>query len=127
MNLLLDSHALLWSFASPARLSLPARDAILDPHHRIYVSAASIWELSIKEKLGKIDAKGLLSDLYRIFLERGFRRLAISTDHAFRAGQLPLVHRDPFDRMLAAQAQALNFAIISADPMFDRYGVSRIW
>lgn len=127
MNLLLDSHALLWSFASPARLSLDARAAILNPQHRLYVSAATVWELSIKESVGKLDAAILLSDLNRTLLERGFRRLAISTDHALRAGQLPLLHKDPFDRMLAAQSQALNFPIISSDAVFDRYAVQRIW
>lgn len=127
MNLLLDSHSLLWSFGSPSRLSPAARDALLRPENRVYISAAAIWELSIKQNLGKLDARVLLSDLKRVLFERRFLRLAISTDHALRAGQLPLFHKDPFDRMLAAQAQALNFPIISADTIFDRYGVQRIW
>lgn len=127
MNLLLDSHSLLWSFASPARLSSAARYAILNPGNRLYVSAAAVWELSIKQNVGKLDATMLLPDLKRVLLERGFLRLAISTEHALRAGQLPLLHRDPFDRMLAAQAQALNFPIVSADRIFDSYGVQRVW
>jgi PIN domain nuclease of toxin-antitoxin system len=128
MNILLDSHSLLWAFASPARLSVAAQQAVLTLSNRVYVSAASIWELSIKTASGKLNAKIILTeDLKRLLSERGFMRLAISTDHALRAGQLPLVHKDPFDRMLAAQAQALNFPIISADPIFDRYGVRRIW
>jgi PIN domain nuclease of toxin-antitoxin system len=128
VNLLLDSHSLLWSFASPDALSPLARRAILSSSNRIYVSAASIWELSIKSASGKVDAKSLFAaDLKRLLSTRGFLRLAISCDHALRAGQLPIVHKDPFDRMLAAQAQALNFPIISADAIFDRYGVQRIW
>lgn len=127
MNLLLDSHTLLWAFALPARLSPAARAAIVSPDNRVYISAATIWELSIKQKLGKLDARALLSDLTRQLFERGFLRLAISTDHALRAGQLPLRHKDPFDRMLAAQAQALNSPIVSADTVFVRYGVQRIW
>ena len=127
MNLLLDSHALLWWFASSPRLSPPAVDALKASGNRVYVSAAVAWELSIKVNLGKVDASALLSDLQRVLFARGFRKLAISVDHALRAGQLPLHHKDPFDRMLVAQAQAHNFAIVSADTMFDRYGVSRVW
>jgi PIN domain nuclease of toxin-antitoxin system len=127
VNLLLDSQALLWTFAAPFRLSTDAQSAIVNPLHRIYVSAATVWELSIKESVGKLDAALLLFDLHRTLLDRGFRRLAISTDHALRAGQLPFFHKDPFDRMLIAQSQALNFPIISADTMLDRYGVQRIW
>jgi PIN domain nuclease of toxin-antitoxin system len=99
----------------------------LNPGNRLYVSAAAVWELSIKQNVGKLDATMLLPDLKRVLLERGFLRLAISTEHALRAGQLPLLHRDPFDRMLAAQAQALNFPIVSADRIFDSYGVQRVW
>jgi PIN domain nuclease of toxin-antitoxin system len=97
MNLLLNSHAFLWPFASPAYLSAPAREAILELRNRIYVSVASIWELSIGTASGKLNANVVL------------------------AGD---VNRDC---MLAAQSQALNFPIISADPIFDRYGVQRIW
>lgn len=85
------------------------------------------WELAIKTRSGKLDAQAILADFNGLLLERGFRRLTISTAHALRAGQLPLHHRDPFDRMLVAQAQALNFSIVSADKAFDRYGVQRIW
>jgi PIN domain nuclease of toxin-antitoxin system len=127
VNLLLDSHSLLWSLASPSQLSATAQNAILSPDNRLYVSAACIWELAIKHKLRKLDATVLLSDLKQVLLTRGFVRLAISTEHALRAGQLPLLHRDPFDRMLAAQAQTLNFPIITADRIFDRYAVQRVW
>jgi PIN domain nuclease of toxin-antitoxin system len=127
VNLLVDSHALLWWFAASKRLSSPAGDALRASANRVYVSAAVVWELSIKENLGKVDATALLSDVQRVLFARGFRKLAISMDHALRAGQLPMHHKDPFDRMLIAQAQAHNFAIVSADALFDRYGVTRIW
>jgi PIN domain nuclease of toxin-antitoxin system len=127
MNLLVDSHALLWWLGATEKLSSGARDALRSPVNRVYVSAAVAWELAIKVNLGKLDASELISDLPRVLFEKGFRRLAISMDHALRAGMLPRHHNDPFDRMLVAQAQALGFAIVSADAEFDHYGVARIW
>ncbi|MFI5117555.1 MAG: type II toxin-antitoxin system VapC family toxin [Terriglobales bacterium] len=127
MNLLVDSHELLWWLGATDKLSSMALDALRSPVNRVYVSAAVAWELAIKVNLGKLDASELISDLPRVLFEKGFRRLAISMDHALRAGSLPKHHRDPFDRMLIAQAQALGFAIVSADAEFDRYGVARIW
>lgn len=126
MNLLIDSQALLW-WLGAGKLSSEAHNAIRSPLNRIYVSAAVAWELAIKVNLGKLDAHEVISDFPRILFEKGFRRLAISMDHALRAGALPRHHRDPFDRMLIAQAQALGFPIVSADVTFDRYGVKRIW
>jgi PIN domain nuclease of toxin-antitoxin system len=127
VNLLIDSHVLLWWFSDEARLSKPASLALHDPKNRIYVSAAVAWELAIKVNSGKLAADGLLSDFAHVLAEEGFRRLAISTDHALRAGKLPPHHLDPFDRMLAAQASVLNFPIITADKIFDSYGVQRVW
>jgi PIN domain nuclease of toxin-antitoxin system len=127
LNLLLDTHVLLWWFASGPRLSSAAGDALTETSNITYVSAAVAWELAIKTTSGKLGAQAILSDFHGLLLQRGFRRLAISTDHALRAGQLPLHHKDPFDRMLIAQAQAHNFAVVSADGVFDRYGVTRIW
>lgn len=127
MNLLIDTHVLLWWWTDEEKLSKPAKDAILNSGNRSYVSAAVAWELAIKVNLGKLDARDIVAKLHQFLAEEGFRRLAISTDHALRAGLLPMVHRDPFDRMLVAQAQALNCPIVSADMIFDRYGVHRIW
>ena len=127
MNLLLDTHVLLWWFTSDARLSSAARDALAETNNIAYVSAVVAWELAIKTRSGKLEAQAILSDFHGLLLQRGFRRLAISTAHALRAGQLPLHHRDPFDRMLVAQAQAHAFSVVSADSMFDRYGISRLW
>jgi PIN domain nuclease of toxin-antitoxin system len=127
LNVLLDTHVLLWWFTSDARLSSAAQDALAETDNIAYVSAAVAWEIAIKTTSGKLEAHAILSDFHGLLLQKGFRRLAISTAHALRAGQLPLHHRDPFDRMLVAQAQALNFSIVSADTVFDRYGVRRIW
>ena len=127
MNLLIDTHVLLWWWTDEGKLSQRAKAAILDSRNRSYVSAAVAWELAIKVNLGKFNAREVVSALPSLLLEEGFRRLAISTDHALRAGLLPLLHRDPFDRMLVAQAQALNSPVVSADAVFDRYGVQRIW
>jgi PIN domain nuclease of toxin-antitoxin system len=127
LNLLLDTHALLWWFTRDSRLSADAEGALSPTENIVYVSAAVAWELAIKTKSGKLNAQAILADFQRLLMERGFRRLTISTAHALRAGQLPLHHRDPFDRMLVAQAQALNFPIVSADTVFDRYGIQRIW
>jgi PIN domain nuclease of toxin-antitoxin system len=126
VNLLIDTHILLWWWSDKPNLSEAAR-SVLRRGNRVYVSAAVVWELAIKVNSGKLHAGALLSDLSRYLAEEGFRRLAISTDHAIRAGMLPRHHSDPFDRMLAAQAQALNLPIISADSSFDQYGVKRIW
>ncbi|MGC2108039.1 MAG: type II toxin-antitoxin system VapC family toxin [Candidatus Korobacteraceae bacterium] len=127
MNLLVDTHIVLWWFSRSRQLSNPARDEMSDPQNQVYVSAAVAWELAIKVNLGKLDAQKLVADLPALLFEEGFRRLAISMDHALRAGLLPRHHTDPFDRMLIAQAQALNCPIVSADRVFDSYGVRRVW
>lgn len=127
MTLLADTHTLLWWFALDEKLSAAARDVLGDTDNIVYVSAGVAWELAIKTASGKLDAQAILSDFHGLLFQRGFRRLAISTDHALRAGLLPMLHRDPFDRILVAQAQALNSPVVSADAIFDRYGVRRIW
>jgi PIN domain nuclease of toxin-antitoxin system len=120
LNLLLAPPVLLWWFVSAAG------DALTETNNIIYVSAAVAWELATKTTSGRSGRQAILSDLHGLLLQRGFRRLAVSIGHALRAGQLPVYHKDPFDRMLVAQAQALNFPILSADTVFDRYGVRRM-
>ena len=127
MNVLIDSHVVLWWFSRSRQLSRPARAVLEDPQTRVYVSAAAAWELAIKVNFGKLAARSLVEDLPQLLFEEGFRRLAISMDHALRAGMLPRHHNDPFDRMLVAQSQALNCPIVSSDTVFDSYGVRRIW
>ncbi len=93
----------------------------------MFISAVVPWELAIKTNLGRFDSQVLLSRWEEILEAQGFSELPIDSVHAIRAGLLPLHHRDPFDRMLAAQAHATGWPIVSADPVFERYGVRRIW
>lgn len=128
MKLLLDTHALLWWLAGDARnLSKTVRDAIGDVDNAIYVSAVSASEIAAKQRLGRLDAGVLSGQLARIIAQQTFIALDISMDHAERAGALPGAHRDPFDRMLIAQAQAENLTVVSNESVFDGYGVSRLW
>ena len=119
-RLLLDTHVLLWWLSDDPRLSATCRDLIGDADNEIYVSAASTWEISIKRALGKLEAPLGLSS---VIWNSGFAELPISLFHGEQAGGLPEHHKDPFDRMLIAQAQAEGLEIVSADEKFQAYGV----
>ncbi len=127
MKALLDTHALLWWLSDDPSLSARARRAITAADNEIFVSAASVWELAIKNKKGRLDVQDLLDRLPQEIEEEGFLVLPISIEHGLRAGALPEHHRDPFDRMLIAQAQAEHLPIVSNDTVFDSYGIKRIW
>jgi PIN domain nuclease of toxin-antitoxin system len=127
MNILLDTHALFWWFSDATRLSRRAASVIANPNNTVLVSAATAWELAIKVNLEKIDALGLVVELGRYAKQEGFEELPITVDHAARAGLLPSHHRDPFDRLLVAQAQTLHVPILSADRVLDRYDINRLW
>jgi PIN domain nuclease of toxin-antitoxin system len=128
VDILLDTHALLWWLADDPALSKRARSAIANTANSVLVSAASAWEIATKVRLGKLPtALDLAADLAVHLEGEGFRTLAISADHAIRAGLLPGPHRDPFDRMLIAQAQAENLTLISNEGVFNSYGVRRVW
>lgn len=127
VRLLLDTHALLWWATDDSNLPDRARTQIAQSED-VLVSAASAWEMAIKVSLGRLSsAQSLLSDFEESLSRRGFPVLAITAAHGIRAGFLPGPHKDPFDRMLIAQAQAENLAIVSNDTVFDRYGVRRVW
>lgn len=122
--LLLDTHAVLWSVGEVARLSPAARDAIEDGAATVYVSAASIWEIAIKRQTGKLRAPdGLIASVF----EARFEELPIGIVHAERAGALPPHHRDPFDRMIVAQAQCEGLTVVSRDERLAAYGVPMLW
>lgn len=126
--LLLDTHALLWWVDGDERLSETARAAIADPSRTILVSAASAWEITTKHRLGKLPgAADVAGDVRGCVASQGFEDLAITLADAERAGRLPGPHRDPFDRMLIAQAQARDLALVSNETLFDTYGVRRVW
>jgi PIN domain nuclease of toxin-antitoxin system len=127
VKILLDTHALIWWFENESRLSRRASSIIANQNNTVLVSAAVGWELAIKVNLGKFDALSLATELPRYTEEEGFEELPISMEQAVRAGLLPLHHRDPFDRLLVAQAQALNLPILSADAVLDQYDVKGVW
>lgn len=119
MRILLDTHVLLWWLANDPRLGRPGRDLIAGAAEAS-VSTASAWEMSLKAKLGKLDCP---DDLDAQLVRHRFTVVPIHIDHALRYRLLPLHHRDPFDRMLVAQAQVEGLAILSADPSFNAYDV----
>lgn len=131
MNLLLDSHTLLWLMQSNPSLSRTAASLIADPGNRIYLSMASIWEIGIKSGVGKMG----LSVPYATFLDTaingyGLIVLPITTDDCIHYEALPFPdkqHRDPFDRMIITHALREGLAVVGVDPAFDSYGVTRIW
>jgi PIN domain nuclease of toxin-antitoxin system len=128
MQLLLDTHAYFWWRADPARLSTVVREAIGSRSNTVHVSVASVWELSIKAHAkGWEAARTVLLDLEEHLQAQGMLEMPISLSHAREAGSLPLVHRDPFDRMLIAQARVERLRLVSNEALFDRYGVSRLW
>ena len=128
MRFLLDSHALIWWFAEDTRLSRSARQAISAADNDVFVSAASAWEIVTKHRLGKLKQVELLARQFLSTIRsEGLTDLPISVAHGTLAGNLPGPHKDPFDRMLIAQALIENLVLISNETVFDGFGVSRIW
>ena len=127
MEVLLDTHTLIWWMVDPARLSKEATATLTNSDSRVLVSAVVAWELAIKINAGKIQPSSLLLGLDGVFAKQTFAELPISLEHAVKAGLLPLHHRDPFDRLLVSQALILGLPIVSADRTLDAYGVRRIW
>jgi PIN domain nuclease of toxin-antitoxin system len=128
VGLLLDTHALLWWLDGDSELSAPAQEAIGDETNAVWVSAASAWEVATKVRIGKLPGARYVADHFgRILDEQSFRTLPITVEHALRAGSLRGDHRDPFDRMLIAQAQAEGLILISNELLFDDFGVRRLW
>lgn len=122
MRLLLDTHVLLWWLVDDRKLGKTAREIIANPNNDVHVSTASVWEAAIKAALGRLEVE--LDDLEEAIVRNGFRPLPIGFRHAVTAGRLPSVHRDPFDRMLVAQASVEELRIVSHDQVFERYGLS---
>jgi len=128
LRALLDTHALLCWLSDDPALSRAARKIIAETKNILIVSAASAWEIAIKVRLGKLPtATDLAADFSGQMDREGFQLLPISAEHGIRAGLLPGSHKDPFDRMLIAQAQAENIPIISNETAFETYGVRRLW
>lgn len=128
MRYLLDTHALLWAAFDKGLLSPRARRVIQSASNEILVSAASAWEIATKFRLGKLPhAQVLADDFIRIVTSAGYVLLPISVEHALRAGRMIGEHRDPFDRMLAAQAIHEDIRLVSNDTQLDPFGVRRVW
>ena len=128
MRVLLDTHALLWWLSGDAALPPHARTVIGDPDNEVFVSAASAWEIATKHRLGKLPGAGPLAvDFAREVEAQGFLPLPITLAHGQDAGALSLLNRDPFDRMLVAQALAERMVLVSNETAFDAAGVVRVW
>jgi len=125
---LLDSHVLLWWWFDPGRLPTEVRLVLINPTSEVFVSAASIWELSLKHHQGKLPELGaVIDDLPGLLQADGFQPLAMSISHGLRAGGYSQPHRDPFDRMLAAQAELERLVLISADQQLATFPCQTLW
>ncbi len=124
MHVLVDTQALLWFEAGDRRLSSIAKSAISDRDNIKSVSMASLWEIAIKLSIGKLELDVTFDDILSL---SGYQHLAVESAHLRVVRNLPLHHRDPFDRLIIAQASHLHLPIVSSDEQFDSYGVKRIW
>jgi PIN domain nuclease of toxin-antitoxin system len=128
VTFLLDTHALLWWLFDDPRLSSRAAAIIRDPAHRILVSSASAWEIATKHRLGRLASAAPLIRDYSEWLDKaGFTELPVVSGHALRAGGWELDHRDPFDRMLAAQSVMEGCRLVTRDPVFVDFGLDPLW
>lgn len=128
MRVILDTHALLWWLLDDPNLSNAARSVIADGRNEVLASAASAWEIATKTRLGKLpQAAGLIDRLDGYLHRNGIGVLVITLPHALLAGRLDWGHKDPFDRMLAAQSQIENAPLVTTDAVFSTHGVSTIW
>jgi len=121
LKLLLDTHLLIWAAAGSERLPVQVREMLGEEQNEPLFSAASIWEIAIKASMGRADFKVEPRLLRRGLLEGGWKELAIASDHALAAGDLPPIHKDPFDRLLVAQALVEGVVLLTADPVVARY------
>jgi PIN domain nuclease of toxin-antitoxin system len=127
VRVLLDTHVVIWWLQDADRLSKRAYEILADLDNDILISAAVGWELAIKVSAGKMKPRSILDGFDRMLERESFSELPITLDLGVRAGLLPLHHRDPFDRMLIAQALTENIPLVSNDRAFDGYGVNRLW
>ena len=128
MNLLLDTHAFLWWLAGDTHLSAKARQAIAATGNKTYVSAASAWEIATKYRIGKLaHAAALATDIRGAIVSQAFQELPVTVAHAQGAGALSSGHKDPFDRMLVAQAMIEQMTFVSNESRFDAFAIKRLW
>lgn len=128
MKYLLDTHTLFWFLESPEKIPPTVLSLLSNPENDVLLSIATPWELAIKTNANRsFDARNILEQMDFIAGPAGYKMLETRVSQVIRAGLLPLVHRDPFDRLIAAQAIDLGLTVLSCDDIFDRYGVHRIW
>jgi PIN domain nuclease of toxin-antitoxin system len=128
LHLLLDTHALIWWMTNSESLPELVRKQMLEKQNTIVVSAASAWEMATKVRLGRLPAAAEITRNFAEYMKQSeFEALPVSAAHGIRAGMLPGPQRDPFDRMLIAQAQAEDLTIVSNEVSFDSYGIRRVW
>jgi len=128
VNVLLDTHALLWWLFADRRLSSRAKAVLRDSQNQVSVSSASAWEIATKYRLGRLDsARPLVDDFSALMRKAGFSELPMTSAHAIRAGNWDVEHRDPFDRMLAAQSSLEDLRLVTRDPVFADFGLEPIW
>ena len=127
MRLLLDTHILIWALGEPKRLPKEVRAALESPANEVLFSAASIWEIAIKAQIGRANFKVAPEEITQAAVDSGFVELPVRAEHGAKVLNLPLHHRDPFDRLIIAQALSENMKVISIDENFDKYGIHRIW
>ena len=128
MRVLLDTHTLIWAKISPGSLSRHVAEIMADPLNEIFVSAATAWEIATKIRLGKLPgADSLERDFLETMEDSGYTLLPIEAESALRAGRLIADHGDPFDRIIAAQALAMDIPVLSTDTKLDAFGVRRLW
>ncbi|MFM9837282.1 MAG: type II toxin-antitoxin system VapC family toxin [Cyclobacteriaceae bacterium] len=131
MNILLDTHALIWLFDGSGDLSNAARKEIENPQNTNYVSVVSFWEIAIKISIGKLEMDLSMEDLQKLAWENGIEVLAVRVEHTFQLRSLPYLHKDPFDRLIFSQALIESMDLVSCDEIFDKYLINtpmkRIW
>ena len=127
MKLLLDTHAFIWWDSDPGQLSAPALAALRDPANVVWFSVVSVWEIVIKNQLGKLTLRLPLADIVAQQQANGLQVLPVTLPHSLAVEGLPPVHKDPFDRLLVAQTNIEGTELISADPVFKQYPVRLLW
>jgi len=127
MNLLLDTHTLIWYAEADDNLSQPAKSAIQNPENTCFVSVATFWEMAIKTSIGKLEMQLSLTELKRLIKENGIEILPIEIEHTLLIAKLPFHHKDPFDRLLIVQAMNENMTLLSRDEKFALYGIKTLW
>jgi PIN domain nuclease of toxin-antitoxin system len=127
VRLLVDTHVLLWSAETPEKLSAAARRELQDASNALFFSAASIWEIAVKISVGKLNLSMSPGRLVESLTNSDFTELSITSSHAAKVASLPLHHRDPFDRLLVAQAEIEQLVLVSKDDGLDAYGIRRLW